>query len=153
MTREPSGLNEQLFAQMLQAQQAAAGGDGSAADPASADKQGSAADGKKKVPVMLKGARLAFSRPGIIAGRQPGPSRPSPGSQVAPPPPPPPGRRFAHLFLHKRLVAYVLPAFASVSLENFWPPKPLAQKMPLTHNICFSLCESACQCNTLFVHY
>ncbi|KAK9852567.1 hypothetical protein WJX84_003127 [Apatococcus fuscideae] len=33
---------------------------------------------------MLKGARLAFSRPGIIAGRQPGPSRPSPGSQAGP---------------------------------------------------------------------
>lgn len=80
--REPAGLNEQLFAQMLQAQQAATGGESSGAEPGSADKQGSAADSKKKVPVMLKGARLAFSRPGIISGRQPGPNRPSPGSQV-----------------------------------------------------------------------
>ena len=82
LPREPAGLNEQLFAQMLQAQQAAAGGESSGAEPGSADKQGSATDSKKKVPVMLKGARLAFSRPGIISGRQPGPNRPSPGSQV-----------------------------------------------------------------------
>ena len=80
--REPAGLNEQLFAQMLQAQQAAAGGESSGAEPGSTDKLGSAADSKKKVPVMLKGARLAFSRPGIVSGRQPGPNRPSPGSQV-----------------------------------------------------------------------
>ena len=80
--REPAGINEQLFAQMLQAREAAvAGTDGNASEPASADKN-STADGKKKGPVMLKGARLAFSRPGIIAGRQPNLNKPAPGSQV-----------------------------------------------------------------------
>ncbi len=80
--REPSGINEQLFAQMLQAQQAAASADGNASEPASADKN-AAADGKKKGPVMLKGARLAFSRPGIISGHQPHLNRASQGSQVS----------------------------------------------------------------------